>query len=106
MADSGALRQARYKAHRAGDHHLCRHLASVPPPLDAANATSADGLDPRSELAALAARLIDAHQADRGNAGLAREARMTLLALAGLPAGDDEDDLLAEILSRPGPYGG
>jgi hypothetical protein len=105
MPDSDALRARRYRAHRAGDHHLCRHLAAVPLSLDASNATSADDLDPRAEMRQLAARLIDAHQADRGNAALAREARATLLALAGM-APDDEDDEFAALLSQPVPgYG-
>lgn len=46
-------------------------------------APSGAPVDPRASLEALAARLEAAHEADPGNAMLARELRMTLQALAG-----------------------
>ena len=58
-------------------------------------------LDPVQEMRLLAARVVDAHRQDPGNAALAREARNTLLALNGLVPADDGEDLLAEILSQP-----
>jgi hypothetical protein len=99
MADSGALRQARYKAHRAGDHHLCKHLRDLParptvPDLDP------DDLDPVAEMRALAGRLVQACSEDRGNPSLARELRNTLVVLAGMVP-DDGDDELARLLSEP-----
>lgn len=89
MADDGAVRTRRWKLHKAGDHSLCRRCpavkAALPPsfaPLAGIPADSAPGaLDPAAELQALAARLIAAHQADPGNAIVARELRMTLQAL-------------------------
>jgi hypothetical protein len=81
MADSGALRQQRYKHHRAGDHRYCRHgprpaLAALPDP------DPGEDLDPAAELRRLADRLTAAHEAEPGNAALARELRATLQALA------------------------
>ena len=58
-------------------------------------------LDPVAEMRLLAARVVDAYRQDPGNASLAREARATLLALAGMGPASDEPDLLAEILSMP-----
>jgi hypothetical protein len=81
VADSGALRQQRYKHHRAGDHHLCRHpvrpgLAPFPP------SPQRDGdLDPETELRRLAGRLTAAHEHDPSNAAIARELRVTLQVL-------------------------
>lgn len=91
MADSGAVRQARYKAHKAGDHSGCRHPRPVVVPL--ADRGDGLGLDPVGELRALAAGLMAAWRADPGNAVLAREARATLLCI---PA-EEPDDVLAEL---------
>jgi hypothetical protein len=106
MADSGAVRQARYKAHKAGDHHLCRHLRDFParPSADVVDPDPGE-LDPVGEMRNLGARLAGAYAADPGNAALARELRSTLVVLAGMVP-DDGDDLLAEILSQPGSYSG
>lgn len=95
MADSGALRQRRYKAHKANDHRLCRHLRQMPPIGDVAARDPGD-LDPVAELQALAGRLEAAHIVDPGNVGVARELRLTLAALMGLPS-EDEPDPLAEL---------
>lgn len=102
MADSGALRQRRSKAHKAGDHSLCGSrcnaaargaavLSIVPPPAE---------LDPAAEMRALAARLTTAQQADPGNALLARELRMTLQAL--LDASRQADGELAALFAEYG----
>ena len=80
MADSGALRSRRSRAHTQGDHTWCRH---GPPVVVALPAPSGAPVDPRVALERLAGRLEAAHEADPGNAGLARELRMTLQALAG-----------------------
>ncbi len=61
--DSGAVRQQRYKRHKAGDHSLCRRC------------------DAR------------AAEADPGNAAVARELRATLLALPDGAADGDDDPL-------------
>jgi hypothetical protein len=89
MADSAALRSRRARAHRVNDHRLCRHgpppaLVSALPPPD----PDAD-FDPEAELRALAGRLAGAYAADTSNVALARELRVTLLAI-GAPGGDPE----------------
>jgi hypothetical protein len=73
VADSGALRQRRYKAHLRGDHHLCRHLREVP--VVEVQAPDPGELDPVAELRALAGRLAAAYDTDRGNTAIARELR-------------------------------
>jgi hypothetical protein len=60
-------------------------------------ATPGGELDPEASLVALARRLEAAHEADPGNALIARELRMTLGRLVG---GDGADDGLAEFLAR------
>lgn len=92
MADSGALRVRRARAHKAGDHSLCRRCAAVRG--DAAPALSAlppagpvAKLDPAAELRELAAELHAAYRADTSNAVLARELRATLVALMPKDAG-------------------
>jgi hypothetical protein len=78
MSDSAAVRSRRYRAHRIGDHSLCRPgcsklLAIAPEP--------AGDLDVRESMLELARRLEAAHVADPGNAMVARELRATLLAI-------------------------
>jgi hypothetical protein len=115
MADTEALRSRRARAHRRGDHHLCRHdrAATRPPPApnketpwapnketpvclgcDAPALDDGD-LDPRAGLLTLARQLAAAAAGDPANAALARELRETLLAI---PAPDDPpDDPLDEL---------
>jgi hypothetical protein len=81
---------------------MCRHQPQLPVSRLATGDTEVDELDPVAEMRLLAARVVDAHRQDPGNAGLAREARNTLLALNGLVPADEGPDLLAEILSVPG----
>lgn len=96
MADSDALRAQRYRAHRQGQHHLCKHpLARVTAP-EVAALTATGPIDRDASLRALAARLEAAHVADPANAAVARELRMTLTTLIGLP-GEDDPDPLAEL---------
>ena len=92
MADSGALRVRRSRAHAAGDHSLCKRCAAlrVPPVEDLPVE------DALAETRLLAGRLAAAHRADPGNALLARELRMTLQALMG---GGTADSELAEFLA-------
>jgi hypothetical protein len=101
LADSGALRTQRWKQHKAGDHSLCRRCGGSklaaegqdgPPP-------PAPVTDPIGELRRLAGRLRSAHEADPGNALIARELRMTLQALTGGRSdGDSElESLFAEL---------
>jgi hypothetical protein len=95
LADSDALRMRRSRAHRRGDHSLCRSCAAlklVAPPVDAAPVA-----DPVAEMRRLAARVVAAHEKDPGNANLAREARMTLQALMG--PGETVDSDVAEMLA-------
>ena len=96
MADSEALRARRSRAHKAGDHSLCRRCTAAreggdsprmvtiapPPPAD-------EPFDPASEMRRLAVRLAAAHEADPANALLARELRMTLAEL--MPKGKPQD---------------
>ena len=95
MADSGALRSRRSRAHRAGDHHLCRHDARSEPLAFPAGDDSP--VDTRVSLEALARRLEAAHTADPGNAAVARELRATLLALGTPVEAASDDDPLAEL---------
>lgn len=80
MADSAALRMRRSRSHKAGDHSLCRHDCANPPA--AALAAEPPQASPLERLDALAGRLEAAHQAEPGNAIVARELRLTLEALA------------------------
>jgi hypothetical protein len=96
MADSDALRSRRKRAHAAGDHHLCRHRPQPPPVTQLPQPEPGDDLDPAAELRRLAGCLVAAYRADPGNASLAREARMTLLAL-GPGDGSDLDPELREM---------
>lgn len=101
MADSDALRAKRARRHKAGDHSLCKHppVAQSPPEGQEGSPPLAAVIDPMQELRELAARLVAAHEADPGNALLARELRMTLQALTGggKPADDDLESLFAEL---------
>jgi len=102
LADSGALRVRRARAHAAGDHSLCRRcvvvrgeggkgtVAALPSlPAD----EPAPRLDARQEMEALARRLITAHEGDQSNTLLARELRMTLVTLLPKDAGSADADL-------------
>lgn len=100
MADSGAIRQRRSKAHKAGDHSLCGSRCSqgAPRPLAALRALpspaeSSPDLDPAAEMRALAVRLAAAHEAEPSNALLARELRATLKELMPKDAGNADADL-------------
>ena len=96
MADSGSVRTQRYRLHRAGDHSLCRRPCGVQKPELALPPSRP--LDAAQELRELAGRLVAAHEADPGNALLARELRLTLQALSGgKPADDDLESLFAEL---------
>jgi hypothetical protein len=83
MVDSTALRSRRYRAHRQGDHHLCKHFSEQRGWSDASSVPPADvsDFDPAEAMAQLAGRLRDAYRQDPGNAALARELRMTLQAM-------------------------
>lgn len=94
MAESGADRTRRWRKHKAGDHSLCKHCPDAlapregqdgPPPVRPVS-------DALGEMRRLAGRLVAAHEADPGNALIARELRMTLQALTG-GQGHDDDDL-------------
>ena len=78
---------------------MCRRCAALRGGMVPATLPAADGgpVDPQASLEALARRLEGAHEADPGNALIARELRMTLGKLAG---GDGADDGLAEFLGR------
>ena len=95
MADSGALRVRRHRAHRAGDHLLCRRCAAVRGGAERLATVAAlpvtQKLDPDAEMRRLALRLAAAYDADPSNALLARELRMTLAELRPKGAGQDAD---------------
>lgn len=101
MADSDAVRQRRYRRHKAGDHSLCRQGCGDTPVRQLTAVRPADipagGLDPRAEMTELARRLAAAHEADPSRADVARELRATLLAIeaAEEPAADPMDELRA-----------
>jgi hypothetical protein len=105
ITDSDALRSRRKRLHASGDHSLCRatcderrvrQLSPVRPV-----AVPAAGLNPRDELTDLARRLVEAHLAYPDNAMIARELRVTLLAIeAGEPAAADPMDELRAMAAR------
>lgn len=84
----------RSRAHKAGDHSLCRRCAAVKPRSVAAvvdlPAGAGEVTDAPSELRQLAWRMAEAHRADPANAILGRELRVTLEAL--IPKGDEKAD--------------
>ena len=90
MADSDAVRSRRKRFHAAGDHRYCRRCAALRAQVKPAPMLD---LDPVAELRATAARLIAAHEADPANAIVARELRLTLLAI---PA-EEPADLMGEL---------
>jgi hypothetical protein len=98
MADSDAVRARRYRQHRQGDHSLCKHWPGAGltrlPDVHNINVT---GFDPADEMRKLAGRLSAAYKADPPNAALARELRMTLLALG--PEAEAMDPGLAEMFA-------
>jgi hypothetical protein len=98
LADSGALRVRRARAHAAGDHSLCRRCPAVtgaapqavtalPSPVPGAH------LDPVAELRQLAAEALAAYRADTANAILLRECRATLALLLPKDPGKADADL-------------
>jgi hypothetical protein len=98
MADDGATRTRRWKAHKRGDHHLCgpRCDARSAPVTVAVPGDMPDGpVDVQAMLEAQAHRLEAACRAAEGNAVLERELRATLLALRG--PGESVDRDLAEF---------
>jgi hypothetical protein len=95
MADSDALRSRRKRLHSAGDHSLCRRCDA----LSAASAAPAAGDlpgGPDAALLRLAIRLEAAHEANPGDAAVARVLKETLLALRAGETGPDAE--LAELL--------
>ena len=98
MADDGATRTRRWKAHKQGLHHLCG------PRCDASNVAVVapvpgdlpDGpVDVDAALERQVRRLEAACEANPGNATLERELRASLLALRG--PGKTADDEFAEF---------
>jgi len=92
VADSGALRVRRSRAHKAGDHSLCRGNCAALKLASPAAAADAPGevTDARAELRQLAYRMREAHRKDPGNAFLGAELRKTLLEL--MPKGKPNAD--------------
>ena len=103
MADSNAVRSRRKRLHAQGDHSTCRHFPLAPRPVMVAAAVDGDEFDPVAELRLLAARVVDAYRQDPGNAALAREARVTLLALMDKEPNEDDAGWAAFVdsLSTP-----
>jgi hypothetical protein len=90
LPDSGALRVRRSRAHKAGDHSLCRNCAALKL---AAPVAAGEVTDAAAELRQLAARMAEAHRADPGNAILGAELRKTLLELMPKANGNADADL-------------
>ena len=90
MADSGALRVRRSRAHKAGDHSLCRNCAALKL---AAPVAVGEVTDATAEMRQLAYRMAEAHRADPGNAILGAELRKTLLELMPKANGNADADL-------------
>ena len=99
MADSEALRARRARAHRAGDHSLCRRCPAVrgesgsPEIVPLPHRPDGPEFDAPAEMRRLAARLALAHESDPANAPLARELRMTLAELMPKDSGNADADL-------------
>jgi hypothetical protein len=103
LPDSGALRVRRSRAHKAGDHSLCRRCAAVrsglptqlpaPVPDLPSDLPSGPAFDPQAELQALATRMAQAHREDPSNAILGAELRKTLVELMPKRAEKPDDDL-------------
>ena len=96
MADDGATRTRRWKAHKRGDHHLCGPrcdalsvAVTAPVPGDVGDGP----VDVGAALERQARRLEAACESEPGNAVLERVLKDTLLALRG--AGEDVDRELA-----------
>ena len=97
MADSGALRVRRSRAHKAGDHSLCRRCVAVRagevPSRGVTALPDGPAFDPAAELRHLASRMAEAHREDPSNAILGAELRKTLVELIGKRAEKPDDDL-------------
>jgi hypothetical protein len=97
LADSGSLRVRRSRAHKAGDHSLCKRCAAVRgtavPSGLASVPTGRPPFDPAAELRQLAVRMAEAHREDPSNAILGAELRKTLVELIGKRAEKPDDDL-------------
>jgi hypothetical protein len=113
MADSEAVRSRRKRLHAQGDHSMCSPRRECAKPKLAAVVQMpavGDDFDPVVQMRELAGRLVAAHTQDPANAALARELRVTLLALPSAPEGPDALDLLKlrrydrleDELSEPG----
>jgi hypothetical protein len=89
MADSDALRSRRKRLHSGGDHSLCRRCGGRGAELATVVAGGVP-VDPQTALEALARRLEGAHEADPGDAAVARVLKDTLLALRGEAKPDAE----------------
>lgn len=107
MADSDAVRSRRKRRHAAGDHGMCGPSCDRRPPgrvlATAAVAQAGPCTDPAAALAALAARLEAAHEADPADAAVARVLKDTLVVLAGLDGGEDDGDPLAGLRALADP---
>lgn len=98
MADSEALRSRRKRAHKAGDHSMCRRCPVVrPSPVTrvpdlpaVAGAAAGEVTDAAAEMRQLAWRMAEAHRRDPANAILGRELRVTLAEL--MPKGEGKPD--------------
>lgn len=100
--DPAALRMRRSRAHRAGDHSLCKRCAAVRGEIPAGEGGPRPVSDAEAELRALAGHLAVAYRSDPGNALLARELRMTLQALLpAKPGGGQGDELEALFAGLP-----
>jgi hypothetical protein len=97
VADPGSLRTRRWQLHKAGDHSLCRQCAVVRGAVRPGDAVPV--ADPVGELRLLSGALMGAYLADRGNAVLAREARMTLVALIEAADAKPRDDELTRLFA-------
>jgi hypothetical protein len=99
MADSDALRMRRSRAHKAGDHRLCKRCPAVrsmparPVAVPDLPLASGEVTDAPSELRQLAYRMAQAHREDPSNAILGAELRKTLLELMPKRAEKPDDDL-------------
>jgi hypothetical protein len=87
----------RSRAHKAGDHSLCKRCADVRgeriPSHGLALVPDGPAFDAAAELRHLAERMAGAHREDPSNAILGAELRKTLLELMPKRAEKQDDDL-------------
>lgn len=99
MADSEAVRSARYRRHRRGNHEMCLHPLAESE--DQAAEVDPGQIDPVAVLRSVVVRLMAVSEAEPRNVPIAHELRMAVSELARLePPAPPSDplDVLREMM--------